>query len=365
MLLGDHRHRRAGITFAIVDSSSGARGRGSHEAGHRLRRRRQQEHAAGDGRQVVEPVVEPRHHAEVAAAAADRPEEVGLVLGIDRPQPAVRRDDVGTDEVVDRQPELPDQVPDPAAGRDPADPDRAGVAEPDRQAVLVRRPGNLDRGQAGARPRRLRARVDLDRVQLAEVDDEPAVDRPVAGAGMAAAPHGEGDAVVADECNRRRHVLRVGDADDRGRSRVDPAVDDGAGRVVVAVVGRDHAPADGVAQRRKVEGGSRRVGRGHRWASSGKRPSSQRSPDRSGAAAVGPSAFGSREDPLDARACWRSRPRAASASACRRGPPRRSARPRRVCGSAVGNVERLGRRGDGRIAAVRSRRRTSGGRAGC
>jgi hypothetical protein len=52
----------------------------------------------------VEPVLETGHDAGVAAAAADRPEEVGLVVCVDVAQLAVGRDDVGGEERIDRQP---------------------------------------------------------------------------------------------------------------------------------------------------------------------------------------------------------------------------------------------------------------------
>ena len=58
---------------------------------------------------------------------------------------AVGGHDLRREQVVDRHAVLADEVADPAARRDPADPDRAGVAEPDRQPVLA------DRGRA-ARP---------------------------------------------------------------------------------------------------------------------------------------------------------------------------------------------------------------------
>jgi hypothetical protein len=43
----------------------------------------------------VQPVAEPGHDAEVAAAAADRPEQVRLVVGVDDADAAVGRHDLG------------------------------------------------------------------------------------------------------------------------------------------------------------------------------------------------------------------------------------------------------------------------------
>ncbi len=49
---------------------------------------------------------------------------------------AVGRHDLGREQAVDGEPVLAHEVADPAAGRDPAEPDRAGVAEPGREAEL-------------------------------------------------------------------------------------------------------------------------------------------------------------------------------------------------------------------------------------
>ena len=77
-------------------------------------------------------------HAEVAAAATQRPEQVGvLVLG--RAQPlAVGRHDIDREEVVDRETVLAHQPADATAEREPGD---AGVAHDSaggRQTVRLR-----------------------------------------------------------------------------------------------------------------------------------------------------------------------------------------------------------------------------------
>jgi hypothetical protein len=85
----------------------------------------------------VEPVPEAGHHPEVAAPAADGPEEIRFVGRIDDADLPVGRDDLGRKERVDGQPVLAAEVADPAAERDAADADRARVAEAGRQAVLA------------------------------------------------------------------------------------------------------------------------------------------------------------------------------------------------------------------------------------
>ena len=126
------------MTLAIVDSSSGAASASSMKRSTSPRSR------AGTS---IPPTISGRStsrywnrvdDAEVAAAAADRPEQVRVRVRVRAEDLPVGGHDVGGEEVVDRQAVLPHQVADAAAGRDPADPDRAGVAEPDREPVLGR-----------------------------------------------------------------------------------------------------------------------------------------------------------------------------------------------------------------------------------
>ncbi len=67
----------------------------------------------------------------------------GWRLGVDVQQLAVGGDDVGGEQVVDRQAVLAHEVADAAAEREAADADRAGVAEADREAVRAGAPRYL------------------------------------------------------------------------------------------------------------------------------------------------------------------------------------------------------------------------------
>jgi hypothetical protein len=84
----------------------------------------------------VEPELERRDHAEVAATTADGPVEVRVVLLARDPEGAVAGDDVGGDEVVARETEPAGEVPDTAAQGQPADTggrdDAAGGRQPER-----------------------------------------------------------------------------------------------------------------------------------------------------------------------------------------------------------------------------------------
>src|SRR4030095_17132662 len=84
----------------------------------------------------MQPQLEPGRDTEVAAAAADPPEEVWVRLGVHAEELAVRGHHVSGEQVVDRKAVLADEVADSSAEREPADPDRAGIPERRRQAKL-------------------------------------------------------------------------------------------------------------------------------------------------------------------------------------------------------------------------------------
>ena len=161
------------------------------EAVDRLRGRRQDQHSADDSVQPVELELEPGRDAVVAAAAADRPEQVGMRLGVHAKELAVGGYHVRGEQAVDREPVLADEISDASAEREPADPDRTGVAERCREPVLGGGGRVSTGGQAAAGPRRAALVVDLQPVEVAEVEHDPTLGRAVAGDAVAAAPDRE------------------------------------------------------------------------------------------------------------------------------------------------------------------------------
>jgi hypothetical protein len=146
------------------------RGIGScDEAGDRLRSCGEHQHPAGDAVDGLQAICEACRDAEVAAAAANRPEQIGVHVGIRLQEPAVRGHDVGAHEAVDREPVLAYEETDAAAERQSSDPHRAGVAEADAEAVFRSRSRELTRGQTRLRPGKTLVRVDLQRLQPREI----------------------------------------------------------------------------------------------------------------------------------------------------------------------------------------------------
>ena len=223
---GEERHRRRGHDVGDRRELL-RRGLGlGDEGGDHLGRRGQEQHPADDRADLVEAELQPRGDAEVPAAAADRPEEVGVVLGVDVQELAVGGHDLGREQVVDGHAVLAHEEADAAAQRDPADADRAGVAEPGREAVLAGRRRVLARGQAGLGPGGAPLGVDLERAQGGEVEDDAALGDAVAREAVAAAADGELRPGVAGEGDDAGDVGGVGDADDHGRAAVDRAEED-------------------------------------------------------------------------------------------------------------------------------------------
>ena len=98
------------------------------------------EHPAGDRADRVQPVAGSASRRRSCRRRRGSPRTGRVVLA--RRRRRTRPSAVTTsarEQVVDRQPVLAHEIADPAAERDPADPDRAGVAEPDREPVLPRR----------------------------------------------------------------------------------------------------------------------------------------------------------------------------------------------------------------------------------
>ena len=245
VLLRDEGHRRGGHDVGDRRHLLGSGLGGRHEAGDGLGRRWQDEHAARDRVQRVELELEARDDAEVAAAAADRPEEVRVSLIVDLQDPAVGEDDLGGEQVVDRQALLADEIPDAAAGRQPADTDGAGVPEADGQAVRGRGVRDLACRQARLGPRDLLARVDLQSLHQREVEDDPSVADAVASAAVAAAADRELEAAFTCQRDDVADLACVGGLDDDRR----PAVvverhERLAGVVVARVVRGDHLSGD-------------------------------------------------------------------------------------------------------------------------
>ena len=69
---------------------------------------REQQHAGPDAGQLVQAMMHRRHDAEIAAATAQGPEQLGFAGFAGGHEAAVRENDFGCEQIVERQPEAPD-----------------------------------------------------------------------------------------------------------------------------------------------------------------------------------------------------------------------------------------------------------------
>ena len=172
------------------------------------------------------------HHAEVAAAAADRPEQLRFLGRRGDALAAVCGDDVGGDQVVDGHAVLARQPAEAATQAQARHAGRRVDAERRRQAEGLRFAVEVAEQRARRDARSALLRVDMHAALRGLVDHQRAVGHRVAGDVMAAAAHRQAHLVLAREGQCVAHVLRVQAARDDRRPALGHAVPDLARGVV-------------------------------------------------------------------------------------------------------------------------------------
>ena len=154
----------------------------------------------------VQPEVESGDDAEVAAAAADGPEQVRVLVSRDVPDATVSGDHFRRHQVVHRQSVLPGQPPHPAAEGQAADPGVADDPCGDGEAVCLRGLLALGQGGTAADGAAPRSHVDGHVVHRAEVDLHAVLHHGVTTSAVRAAAHGDLELVATGETDRSAHV---------------------------------------------------------------------------------------------------------------------------------------------------------------
>jgi hypothetical protein len=227
--------------------------RGDDQAPKDIGGRRQQHGPAEDHANREQPELEAGHDAEVAAAAADRPEQVRMLGLVCDELATVGGHDLDREQRIDRQAVLAHQPTDPAAEGQARDAHRARVAERGGQAMGRDRLGELDRREAWLGPGDPRVGVDVQTAHVGEVEDEPAVDRAMAGHAVTPATHGELELVVTREEDGEGDVAGVGSPNNRKRPGVDGGLMDVAGGFVLVITRPDETAVDAARERLQVE----------------------------------------------------------------------------------------------------------------
>ncbi len=192
---------------------------------------------AEDLDQGVKLVLEGGHGAEVAAATADRPKEVRVVLLIAGDEPALRRHHIGRDQVVAGKPVGPGQIPHAAAEGQAGDAGCRHDAPGGGQTEGVRCVIEVAPGASALRPRGALFRVDAQALQRPEVEHETLIAGTEARHAVTATAQGQHQLVLRREADRRHDVGDVRRAHDQGRPPVVHGVVDMA-RVLVIMVRR-------------------------------------------------------------------------------------------------------------------------------
>ena len=211
---------------------------------------------AGDDRaHLVQPEEERGDDSEVAAAAPDRPVEIGVLVGAGADALAACQHELRLEQVVDRESALPGQVAETTAQGETADPrgrdDPAGCREP----MLVGGTVDFTPGAAPADPNGPGPRIDLDLLQQREVDDDPVVAGSQSGAVVATTPDSQEQVVVTGERDGPCDVVRICAPGDERRPLVDHGVVHRPRLVVVGVVRPDQpSPEAGELLARRAGG---------------------------------------------------------------------------------------------------------------
>ena len=189
--------------------------------------------AAVDRADRVQPEHERGDDPEVAAAAAHRPEEILVVLGVRGHEATVGQHHVDAQEVVDGEPVGARQVADAAAEGQPADAGGRDEAARGGQAEGVGGVVDVAPACPALDADRACLRIHPDAVHPREVDDQTVVDGAQPRSAVPTAAHRQRQLLLAGEVDRGDDIGHVDAAGDQRRAPVDHAVVDLA-RLLVA-----------------------------------------------------------------------------------------------------------------------------------
>jgi hypothetical protein len=205
----------------------------------------EQEHARVDVLVRVQPELHRRHDAEVPAAAAQGPEELGVVVGRRAHELAGRRDELDRGDAVGRQAVLAGEPAQPAAERVAHDAHVRGGAREREQAVRRGRLGDLEPQGAGLDPGDLRGGIDLDAAHLLCREEDRVVERRDRRGVVAGALGRDAEAVAPREGEDRHDVVGGRGQRDVGGPLVDREVPGAAREVPLRLAGRDDLAGEG------------------------------------------------------------------------------------------------------------------------
>jgi hypothetical protein len=209
---------------------------------------------ADDRRERMEAEGEPGRHAEVAATAAEPPQQFGRLLLVGENHVSSGRDDLGGDQVVAGEAVLRGEVADPTAERKPSDSGRPNDAAGRDQAAGLRRGVEVEPGRAALGASEPCVDIDLDLPHPREVDHEAVVDGTMSGRVVAAAADGDLQTVMLGEVQGRRHVAGIRAPRDRRRPAVHQQVEAETRPRILGVGWLQHVAGERIAELGEVPG---------------------------------------------------------------------------------------------------------------
>lgn len=196
----------------------------------------------------TEPEFERCHRAEVAAAAADGPEQVVVFVLARDEQPAVRGHHIGRDQVVAGQAQAAGEVSDAATEGESRDAGGGDDPTRGRQTERARRRVEVAPGRAAVHPRGPSSGIDADAPHAGQIGHHAVVAGPETGHTVPTPTHRQVQPVVTREVDRGQDIARMGTPHHGRREAVDHAVVDLARLVVAIAVRSDHRPPYAVPQ---------------------------------------------------------------------------------------------------------------------
>ena len=186
--------------------------------------------------------------AKISTAAAQSPEEIGVVRLVRGNKCAVRQNHIGLDQIVDGKPVLAAEIAVAATESQAGDACRRDDAERDGKTEGVGGVVNIACRAASPHPHGPVCRIDAHALHHRQVDDQPVVDAAESGSVVAAAADGDGKLAVAAEVHGSDHVGGIRAARDQQWPLVDHPVVELAGFLVVGVVATDQGATESFAK---------------------------------------------------------------------------------------------------------------------
>ena len=182
------------------------------------------------------------HDAETAAAPANGPEKIGLVLAVGPDERAVCRDDLHLGDAVGREPAAPREPAHAAPERVADDADARGGSVQDDEALLGGGLDNIGPDRAGLDARPSRDDVDLDSAHQRRLHEDRVGEVTKRTGAVARSLRGDPEAVDARERDDLDDIVGRLDERDRERPLVDCEIPGLPGLVPVGIARHDDPP---------------------------------------------------------------------------------------------------------------------------